>query len=576
MNVKFKSMSIKNFRNFIDINIHLDNRNVFFGLNDVGKTNFLYAIRYVLDGSVRRNNMQESDYHCKDTSKIIELCIEIDLSDDDDECKIIRARAKGAIYSNTNNFYIRLYTEPYDKSEQMGLIHMEWGSDLQDLEEISSTGSRFAIDSIFNVVYIDVYEDMQRMFSKNRNKFFSGTSDTNADDVKVYDAIKENKNNLEENIHKLSKVKSFEDTITKEFNGIMDIGVKLESEINVGDFYSSLKPYMHDINDDNIYPVSGEGRRKLLIYTMYKMMSKSKEYNNKINIFLIEEPENNLHRSIQIVLSKLLFSDDEVYKYLFMSTHSSNMMSYMNNANLIRVYMSGQNITSESYLYVIDDDFKENKNQYNRALTDALFVKRVLMVEGPSELLLFEKVLSTLDQDYELKGIFIMTINGIYFGEYKKVLDRLKIKNYIKTDNDLQKISSKDKTYFLASGLNRCNKFLESYVGSDTFFENIKYDNVGDRKKFKIKIYEEHKDKISEMQNNYRIYLSEVDLEEDLFRSIKTKYISKSGKRFTAAYLREHKWKNMSELVQLLSEDDCIKIYNSPLFKCLKDLYEGR
>ena len=40
--MKLKTLSIKNFRNFEDISITLSNKNVVFGMNDVGKTNFLY------------------------------------------------------------------------------------------------------------------------------------------------------------------------------------------------------------------------------------------------------------------------------------------------------------------------------------------------------------------------------------------------------------------------------------------------------------------------------------------------------------------------------------------------------
>lgn len=51
--MKFEKIEIKNFRNFEDVKIDLANKNVFFGLNDVGKTNFLYALRYVFDKDVR-------------------------------------------------------------------------------------------------------------------------------------------------------------------------------------------------------------------------------------------------------------------------------------------------------------------------------------------------------------------------------------------------------------------------------------------------------------------------------------------------------------------------------------------
>lgn len=45
--MKFEQIAIKNFRNFENIEICISNKNIFFGLNDIGKTNFLYALRYV-------------------------------------------------------------------------------------------------------------------------------------------------------------------------------------------------------------------------------------------------------------------------------------------------------------------------------------------------------------------------------------------------------------------------------------------------------------------------------------------------------------------------------------------------
>lgn len=61
--MKFLTISIKNFRNFENINIDLNNKNVFFGMNDVGKTNFLYALRYLFDREIRKKELIESDFY---------------------------------------------------------------------------------------------------------------------------------------------------------------------------------------------------------------------------------------------------------------------------------------------------------------------------------------------------------------------------------------------------------------------------------------------------------------------------------------------------------------------------------
>ena len=60
--MKFDEVTIKNFRNFEDITIDLTNKNVLFGMNDVGKTNFLYALRYLFDKDIRRQNFTDTDY----------------------------------------------------------------------------------------------------------------------------------------------------------------------------------------------------------------------------------------------------------------------------------------------------------------------------------------------------------------------------------------------------------------------------------------------------------------------------------------------------------------------------------
>ena len=52
--MKFEKISIRNFRNFENIEIAISNKNIFFGLNDIGKTNFLYAMRYVFDKDIRK------------------------------------------------------------------------------------------------------------------------------------------------------------------------------------------------------------------------------------------------------------------------------------------------------------------------------------------------------------------------------------------------------------------------------------------------------------------------------------------------------------------------------------------
>ena len=82
--MKFNSIMIKNFRNFEDITMDLTNKNVLFGMNDVGKTNFLYALRFVFDKDVRKQNFSDTDYYKKNVDVPIQIIVAIDISDTED------------------------------------------------------------------------------------------------------------------------------------------------------------------------------------------------------------------------------------------------------------------------------------------------------------------------------------------------------------------------------------------------------------------------------------------------------------------------------------------------------------
>lgn len=125
--MKFKAIEIRNFRNFDDISIYLSNKNVLFGLNDVGKSNFLYALRYVFDRDVRKQNFIDSDFYKKGVDKAIEIIVSIDISEENDtDNEKLRARLKGAMRSGQDTVYIKLRAE-YDKKEMIGIPVLYWG-----------------------------------------------------------------------------------------------------------------------------------------------------------------------------------------------------------------------------------------------------------------------------------------------------------------------------------------------------------------------------------------------------------------------------------------------------------------
>lgn len=561
--MKFNSVTIKNFRNFEDISIDLTNKNVLFGMNDVGKTNFLYALRFIFDKEIRKQNFNDTDYYKKNVFNSIEIIISIDISDTEDaDSQKLRAKLKGAILSDQNIVYIKVKAD-YNKKEMVGVPVLYWGGDIEDLEEMKVHGTFFEIDYVFNVIYIDAYVDLYALFKKNANTLLVNDHEQDKDILESIDKICDE---LNAEISGLSGIKAFEEKIAPEYKKFRhdDISVSVKSEIAVKGLYSNIVPYIKQETDNSLYPTSGEGRKKLLVYAIFDLLSKEEE-EKKITIFLIEEPENHLHRSMQIALSHILFLDNK-YQYLFITTHSPYVLAEMDQINLVRIYNEDK-IVSRSVLYRVPTKFKSQRKMLNRGLVEAIFADKVLLVEGPSENVLFGKVLSEINPFYEADGIYILPVGGFGFKPYYHILDALQIDNIIKTDNDLRKIKGKEKYSVL--GFSRLNNFTKKKILPDTPIDETGVEA-------KRKLYDNNQEKLDQIRAEYSIYLSRCSLEEDLDEIIHDQMISylPNADGDVIGYLQDAKNNHMVELVEKLTVKDCKRIYEHYNFACLKEVMQ--
>ena len=560
--MKFEKISIKNFRNFEDIEIDLTNKNIFFGLNDVGKTNFLYALRYVFDKDIRKQNMIDSDFHNKNTENPIEIIVTLDISDTDNEdSQKLRAQLKGALLSGEDKVYIKMYAE-YNNTDMIAIPIMFWGGNLNSLQEMKQRGYLYELDYVFEVIYIDSYVDLFSLFKKNINKLVSRKDgEESEDDKRILEEIQNSIENVNGLIAQLSGVKEFEDKLVPEYQKFQEEGVEIsiKSELAVKGLYSNMIPYIKQESDTKLYPTAGEGRKKLLAYSIYSILS-NQNADKKINLYLIEEPENHLHKSKQILLSQILFTDG-MYNYLFVTTHSPYILYEMDDVNLVRIY-SDSKIESASTVYKVPNRFEQNRKLLNKELSEAIFANSVLLVEGPSEYALFNKVLNVVKPFYESEGIYILAVNGIGFSDYYSILNDLNINITVKTDNDLR-YAKKDE--YSPIGFSRVNNFLNKTV--------LPVDRVSsntiDQKRA---LYLDNQETLDTIREMHRIFLSKVDLENDLDEVLHDRLVSILSVPEPVEYLQESKKYNMVRLVSKLTIDDCNKILEHYNFACLKEV----
>lgn len=559
--MKFESIKIRNFRNFEDIELTLSNKNIFFGLNDVGKTNFLYALRYVFDKDIRKLNLVDSDFHNKQLDKPIEIIVTLDISDvEDSDCQKLRAQLKGALQSKHSKVYIKLLAE-YNKNELLALPLLYWGGDLDNLQEMKQRGYLYEIDYVFNVIYIDSYVDLYSLFKKNVSQLIKNEND---DDKVAFANIQKTVDELNNNISSLSGIKEFENRLTPEYQKFRDegISVSIKSEIAVRGLYSNIIPYIKQNDDENLYPTAGEGRKKLLAYSIFDILA-DENAEKKITLFLIEEPENHLHKSMQIALSQILFTDTK-YTYLFVTTHSPFVLYEMDDVNLVRIY-SDRKINGISTFYKVPENYEKARKMLNRCLSEAIFANKVLLVEGPSEYMLFSKVLAIVHPFYEADGIYILSVDGVGFETYFSILDKLEIFIVVKTDNDLRAVKGKG-TYSVL-GFSRCNNLIGKKLLPTKQITEKSVDA-------KRTLYNANKETLDKIRSKYYIFLSKVDLENDLDEVMHDRLLTLLGETSPVDYLQDSKHYHMVELIEKLSDTDCRTIYNHYNFACLKEVAE--
>lgn len=570
--MKLTRLIIENYRNFEELDLEISNMNVVFGANDIGKTNLLSAIRMLLDPQCRRNGFVDSDYHLKDTSKKIRIVLGINVSDEDDEdTKKIFAKAK-VIGTGKDTLYISLETQ-YNAENLFSEIHMSWGDDLDDLEPMILTQQfRCDVDNIFNVIYIDSSIQLDAVFKRYaRTLFQNPKSIEESEKADLRECI----DNLNSTISGIKLIDEFQNNLSKEYEHYREEGleIKIKSEVEMDNIYSKLIPYI-SYEDGKTYPTAGDGRKKIVEYSILGMESRESE-KKKINIFLVEELENHLHRSLQISLSFQLF-EDRLFRHMFITTHSSLIVSRMDNVTLVKLY-NPEKADGKSVEYIVPKEYKKNKAKLNMELSEAIFAEKVLLVEGPSEKILFERVLTDLAPKYECKGRYILQVDGVAFKTYYEILNKLGIKCLIKTDNDLKYYETDGKIEFAGinrgaeiAGISKKNKRALNTIISKTQFDS-------ERKQYQLHYFNEFSRTIEELKDK-GIFLSQIDLENDLYEVIPStmeRYVSSTGGRLDAVdYLQKAKQNRMVALCEKITKTDSRAIFEDDKFLCIKELVQ--
>jgi predicted ATP-dependent endonuclease of OLD family len=466
MGIIIKRIDIVNFKKFENFQLVLNEKcNVLIGDNETGKSTILQAIDLCLGGSIHKvESLGISEIFNK---KTIETFLDGDKKYDD--LPIISIEITTSDFGNfdyegkkntdsVNAYGVKLLIIPNDEySEEIKKIlekqNCHFPSEYYKIEfrtfaDISyNTYNKKIKHYLIDNTTIDS-ESSIREFTSNVYKL-QADAKTRNNHLSEFKSVKQ----------------SFEKDVLEEFNKekLYTFGLNKSQKF---DLENNLAIFDDGIN------ISNKGRGKqTLIKTSLAVEKKS----DKIDILLIEEPENHLSSNNMLKMIDEILS--KVENQLIITTHNNLILSRL---NLINSFLLGSN-EPLSFSSLPKDTSDFFCKQTNSNLLQFILSKKAILIEGAAEYILLEKFYEkVLSSKPFCDGVSILSVNGLSFLRYLDIAKKLGIKTAIITDND------KD---YQKNITNKYKDYLDDYI-------EVFSDRSAENYTFEVALYNDNKDLI--------------------------------------------------------------------------------
>lgn len=221
---------------------------------------------------------------------------------------------------------------------------------------------------------------------------------------------------------------------------LMDVKIDINMlESKSEDYYKNIRL---SVNDGIETPLEnkGSGLQSLIMIELFKFYCK---VFNQSSLLILEEPELFLHPHAKRMLADILndFIEDNKNQ-IIITTHSEEFIHNIDieNINVIRKTTDGtkkSRIVKENY--GDGKELQKLKIELQHKNAEMFFAEKVILVEGEEQILIPEIVKGIYGKNIlNNNDISIIKVGGkTYFDIYRKVLNELKIKNYIIADYDI-------------------------------------------------------------------------------------------------------------------------------------------
>ena len=357
----FTEMQFYNhFENRVSILPNLKKVNIFIGENNCGKSRLMRSILKQSLIMYTESNVREryKDDYRRYKNNIKNYINDLQRCQNEDVKKIVKGieisdsmemfYSSEAIYSRLETIKSKLNVYDTQESRIANIINSLKNCIQTVKEYLSDNGN--ATSNRENIIYIPILRGIENfeIYFKNPNNF--ETIKMTANEYKAFENFKDNAKNVYLNkvsgVYGLSQNKIFTaeglyDSITKKLLG------DEKSRIFVSEFEKFISDNFYDgKNPDRELYNLGEGIKQLIVL-FYKI------YEQKDNnaIFLIEEPELNLHPGFQRKFIEITTKKFPQHQF-FITTHSNHIIDLYNEQDNISVYKFRNSNQEKSKFYI--------------------------------------------------------------------------------------------------------------------------------------------------------------------------------------------------------------------------------
>ena len=488
------SVRIQNFRGIKRLDLNLGQVTILIGENNTGKTSVLDALKLALYhlGS-RRAIFNEMDFHLPSENatplSAEPISIEIIFSDQHDEpwnqellASLNRAKILQVNDGGISRVHLRLTCE-YDKATRE-FTH-QWSFLDQGKVELSKARSAGIqiLRRELQYYYLSALRDVSRHFDAQGpfwRPFLKDSQLSQSKKSEIEERLREVNNLIVSSHASFSQVKDHlhqlrsliplrsEDPVSIEAVPSRTFEILSKAEVQIGAITGAKIPLA----------LHGEGTQSLAVLMLFFAFLESRE--GGTSILALEEPEAHLHPSAIRVFWKLAqnFANQRL-----ISTHSGELIAETNIGDIRRLARTSDGIKAFHIHSDLLSQEETNKLDYHvrRTRGELLFARCWLLVEGQTEIWVYEAAARACDLDLHKEGVRLVEFRHSGIDIMVKVANALGIAWYCVGDDDTQRSQTEPKLRQALDGAKEEDRYTFPYPNIEVHLLSNGFENVYSR-----------------------------------------------------------------------------------------------